>query len=220
MIVKGTKQLGSFKRGINLYIPKITQSIAEQIIWKVAIFGAGAASSNGEYVWDGSTINDGKPKYIGPEGLITNNFIEYWLSDNIYVLFDATTETFNYTSIDLISWNDTGEGYDPAPSSALSYSPDSVIQSLTLTDAGTASSNGEYVWDGVTLVDGRALYVEPINGSPLVWYDIGSGFEWILEDAILGGDVTYKSNDLINWSVNEGLGDPPAPKVSAISYSA
>jgi hypothetical protein len=62
--------------------------------------------------------------------------------------------------------------------------------------AGTITSDGYYVWDGVSSANGKRLYSTAINSI----YWIGS--EWQIEDTIFE-DNTYSSPDLITWvSIN------------------
>ena len=86
--------------------------------WRVTISGAGTTTSNGEYVWDGVTLDSGKPTYTNPSG----NYI-YW--DDTWYIYDATTESATY----LISSSDfsgawvENDGSLPVPTSTLSYTP-------------------------------------------------------------------------------------------------
>ena len=115
MIVKGTKQLGNFKRGINLYVPK-----KRTVVLRVVIFGAGTVTSNGEYVWDGGSVGwENKPAYFNGFNSITYNFdntVAYWS------LYDEVIGDSAYRSNDLITWTiDYGE--PEAPTSTLFYTP-------------------------------------------------------------------------------------------------
>ena len=110
MIVKGTKQLGNFRRGINLYVPK-----KRTVVLRIVISGAGTATSNGEYVWDGITIEEGKPVYDF-EDFDIKFFIDYWY------IYNGGADTYYYKSLDLITW--TIENGEPeAPTSTLFYTP-------------------------------------------------------------------------------------------------
>jgi hypothetical protein len=86
--------------------------------WRVTISGAGTTTSNGEYVWDGVTLDSGKPRYTNPSG----NYI-YW--DDTWYIYDNTTESATY----LISSSDfsgawvENDGSLPVPTSTLSYTP-------------------------------------------------------------------------------------------------
>lgn len=207
MIVKGTKQLGSFKRGVNLYTPKKIISQAAQVVWKVAIYGAGTPTSNGEYVWDGETYAFGRPKYFNGTKYIEWNGVDWIIFDT-----DLDGGTVTYISSDLATWT-VFEGASPAPSSSIAYSQDSNIRKIIVFGAGESSSNGEYVWDGNELQDGKPVYR---NGSNTISFgDFGGGSaEWGLYDDIVG-DNTYLSSDLLNWTSN-GYGTAPA---SALSYA-
>jgi hypothetical protein len=86
--------------------------------WRITISGAGTTTSNGEYVWDGVTLDSGKPRYTNPSG----NYI-YW--DDTWYIYDNTTESATY----LISSSDfsgawvENDGSLPVPTSTLSYTP-------------------------------------------------------------------------------------------------
>jgi hypothetical protein len=111
MIVKKTKQLGNFKRGINLYIPKKKISAAPEPT-AVLISGAEIFSSNGNYVWSGDFVN-GKRQYF-----FSNNEI-YW-NGSQWNLYDDSEGDIVYSSLNLIAWEAIGEG--DAPTGTLSYS--------------------------------------------------------------------------------------------------
>jgi len=182
---------------------------AEQVIWKVAIFGAGATSSNGEYAWDGTTTFNGENVYSGP----ADNQIAF--VDGLWYLYDSSGGDDTYTSENLIAW-DILAGLSPVPSSAFSYAQDSEIQSITLSDAGTTSSDGTYTWDGINVINGEPVYESGAN--QISYGDFGNGYnEWGLYDDTAGDNV-YLSNDRITWSVFNG--SSPAPSVSAVVYSA
>lgn len=203
MIVKGTKQLGSFRRGINLYIPKKVQSTPEQVIWKVAIFGADTASSNGEYVWDGLLTQNFKPVYSG------NNNQIYWDEAFGWVVYDGTLAAETYNSSDLVTWDVIVEGSYPAPSSALSYSQSSFISSVTISFPDLSLVDGVYsrTSGGTTSLfdSGNYNYMYQTDG---VWY------LWS-EDA---ADSVALSLDLVKWEAQAGFADPV--NATAISYSA
>ena len=112
MIVKGTKQLGNFKRGVNLYVPK-----KRTVVLRVVISGAGTATSNGEYVWDGVTLESGKPKYIS----INGNYI-FW-STSLWSIWDFDLDRATYISYgNLTSW-EIDDASEPLPTSTLYYTP-------------------------------------------------------------------------------------------------
>ena len=118
MIVKGTKQLGNFKRGINLYVPK-----KRTVVLRIVISGAGRASSNGEYVWDGVTLEGGKPRYDLVGGAVNEDYI-YWVTggDEVWGISDNDAG-ITYLSSDLITWDFGPDGVEPLPTSTLSYTP-------------------------------------------------------------------------------------------------
>jgi hypothetical protein len=86
--------------------------------WRVTISGAGTTTSNGEYVWDGVTLDSGKPRYTNPSG----NYI-YW--DDTWYIYDNTTESATYliSSSDFSGAWDENDGSLPVPTSTLSYTP-------------------------------------------------------------------------------------------------
>ena len=81
---------------------------------------------------------------------------------------------------------------------------------VLISGAGTASSNGNYVWDGFSVVNGKRLYQTAINA--MYW----NGTLWIIEDNIFE-DNTYSSLDLITWEIIGGA-EEPAP-TGTLSYS-
>jgi hypothetical protein len=83
-----------------------------------------------------------------------------------------------------------------------------TIFRILISGAGTTTSNGEYVWDGVTITSGKPQYDNP-NGSQIFWL-LGED-QWILYDGIEGND-TYSSTDLITWSALGG--SSPAPSAT------
>lgn len=174
---------------------------AEQVIWKVAIFGAGTTSSNGEYVWDGETFSLDKPLYIS--GLNSISWTgSYWtLADDTTLGGDEA-----YSSSDLISWSESN-GDLPAPSSALSYAQDSFIISVTVSGAGEPTSDGTYTRTN----GGQAPFS---RSSDSIDFDAGT---WKIGDLTFG-DYTYESIDLMSWS--QLTGQLPTPDTSAIVYSA
>ena len=90
-------------------------------------------------------------------------------------------------------------------------SGDSVIWRILISGAGTATSNGEYVWDGVTIVSGKPYYL--LNDNELLW----DGAQWLIYDLEgLGGDSSYSSLDLITWTIENGAS--PAP-TSTLYYT-
>lgn len=68
MIVKGTKQLSSFKRGINLYVPR--KVLSNNNLESIQVNGAGISSLNGVYLLAGTTTIDGRTfNYYSKDGL-------------------------------------------------------------------------------------------------------------------------------------------------------
>jgi hypothetical protein len=80
---------------------------------------------------------------------------------------------------------------------------------VLISGAGTESSDGNYVWDGVSFIDGKRVYIS--SGNSIYW----NGSNWIIEDSIFEDD-TYSSPDLITWAVLNGA--EPAP-TGTLSYS-
>jgi hypothetical protein len=85
--------------------------------WRITISGAGTTTSNGEYAWDGVTLEAGKPKYISTNG----NYI-YW-GTPYWSIWDYELERATYISYDnLTSW-EIDDASEPSPSATLSYTP-------------------------------------------------------------------------------------------------
>jgi hypothetical protein len=186
------------------------QAQAEQVIWKVAIFGAGTATSNGEYVWDGTTLYNGKPVYSKDSNTISWDEFSSGIFE--WGIYDDSPVFISYASDDLISWSNEGlDGAEPAPSSALSYAQDSFISSLTLTGANESTSNGAYFRETL-----NENFLNESGNS--INFDILTYGGWALFDLIADGE-TYTSPDLFTWSVYT-YGSAPAPTISSITYSA
>ena len=81
---------------------------------------------------------------------------------------------------------------------------------VLISDAGTATSNGNYVWDGVSFSNGKRLYTTVINS--IHW----NGSEWLIEDTLYD-DNTYSSSNLITWVSINGSQEPPP--TGTLSYS-
>jgi hypothetical protein len=81
---------------------------------------------------------------------------------------------------------------------------------VLISGAGTESSNGNYVWDGVSFINGKRAYISVGN---IIYWD---GSQWIIEDNIFE-DNTYSSSDLIAWEIIGGA-EEPAP-TGTLSYS-
>jgi len=80
---------------------------------------------------------------------------------------------------------------------------------VLISGAGTESSNGNYVWDGVSFNNGKRIYVFSV--SSIYW----DGSQWIIEDNIFE-DNTYSSANLITWAVLNGAEEAPT---GTLSYS-
>jgi hypothetical protein len=79
-----------------------------------------------------------------------------------------------------------------------------TIFRILISGAGTPTSNGEYVWDGVSIVEEKPLYIFGYNE---IFWDQS---KWVIVDNVgSGGDYTYSSLDLITWTIENG--DDPAP---------
>jgi len=79
---------------------------------------------------------------------------------------------------------------------------------VLISDAGTESSDGNYVWNG-NFVNGKRQYF--FSNNEIFW----NGSQWSLYDDV-EGDVVYSSPDLITWAVLNGA--EPAP-TGTLSYS-
>jgi hypothetical protein len=195
-------------------MPIVSESPAPvPTIWKVAIFGAGTTTSDGEYVWDGISLINGKPQYQYLSGVNSIYFAggEWFIEDTIF-------EENSYKSADLITWEQEN-GALPVPSSALSYSQGSYIQTVVLA-GGEPDQSGTYTWDGTTFVNGRPKYFGPLkSGAPENNY-----IYWNTENYMLYG---FKVDEMINlsystdlasyWSISDALVEPT---VSSIVYTA
>ena len=81
---------------------------------------------------------------------------------------------------------------------------------VLISGAGTESSDGNYVWDGVSIVNGKRIYSTAVNA--IFW----NGSEWFIEDTIFE-ENTYSSSNLITWGSINGSSEP-AP-TGTLSYS-
>lgn len=170
-----------------------------QVIWKVAIFGAGTTSSNGEYIWSG-TIN-GKNLYSAGGNDITWDGFQW-------ALYDDAAGTF-YNSYDLISWTipeDEG-GQEPAPSSTLSYAQNSFINGFEL-DGDVSQTYSRISGGNTTFTSGEPEYYVAVDGE-----------SWFAFNENISGEELYSSyNGGFTWG--QVAGDLPVPNISAITYSA
>ena len=125
--------------------------------------------------------------------------------------FDETTyqiESFNFSG----TWFLAGGG-SPAPSSALSYSQNSFISSITLQGADLSIVNGVYTrTQGGTSQFNHASEVD----YAIKWggYNGLEGNFWF---AVSSDSNLYKSSDLFLW---EDYDESGPPSVSAVVYSA
>ena len=83
---------------------------------------------------------------------------------------------------------------------------------VLISGAGEMTSNGNYVWDGVTLVNGERYYQTFPNS---IFWSSSEGY-WFIEDTIFD-DNTYRSSDLITWEAINGSADPSP--TGTLSYS-
>lgn len=174
-----------------------------QVIWKVALYGAGTPTSNGEYVWDGIETDDLQPVYR--KGISYISWAPGLEGVGAWTLYDVDADETTYISLglnNLTSWQ-VANGLPDAPSSALSYAQDSFISSITLVgSAPTTNVDGAYSREsgGTTSFYSETQSIDYVSG---VWYTV---------------DDYYISNDLFAWSIEDG--DSPFPTVSAVVYSA
>lgn len=172
-----------------------------QIVWKIAIFGAGTTSSNGEYIWDGTTLENGKPRYLASN----NNYI-YWASP-YWWLFDYTEDRTTYVSFEsLTSW-EIDDALEPAPSSALSYAQNSFINGFEL-DGDVSQTYSRISGGNTTFTSGEPEYYVAVDGE-----------SWFAFNESISGEELYASyNGGFTWG--QVAGDLPVPNISAITYSA
>jgi hypothetical protein len=175
------------------------------ILWKIAIFGAGTAISNGEYVWDGITTENGLPVYRFSFEVVDIIFG----IDNYWHIYSSSNDTNYYKSLDLITWT-IENGDSPVPTSTLSYSQTSFINSIyfgfdaqddfldctvSRSSGGTSQfSNGPDIL--VTWNSGDAKWEGTLYGTRFYWsYDL---FYWYNDDdspavASLIAGMTYSA---------------------------
>jgi hypothetical protein len=84
----------------------------------VLISGAGSESTIGLYSWDGVTLINGKPSYIGPESDGLNFSIDWY---DVWVLSLGGGDSY-YLSYNLVNWTLGDIGESPNPTGTLSYS--------------------------------------------------------------------------------------------------
>lgn len=204
MIVKGTKQLGSFRKGINLYVPKKNVPQIEQIIWKIAIFGAGSSEFNGEYIWDGTSFVNGKPRYDG------DNYIIEW-NGNYWILHFPNSEEV-YTSPDLITWSrPIGGGENPPPSSVLSYSQNSYVQTISI---DLIPDQEGFVFDGIYTATSSAATAYIKDNQ--YYINKGNGTVWYVGENTDVGDIGPFGENLFNLNYNNNV---VIAKITGLTYS-
>ncbi len=94
-----------------------TRKVGGGTIFRILISGAGTTTSDGEYVWDGVTLEAGNPKYIS-----TNRNYIYW-STPYWWIWDFDLDRTTYISYgNLTSW-EIDDASEPPPSATLYYTP-------------------------------------------------------------------------------------------------
>ena len=186
-------------------------------IWKVAIYGAGKSQLNAEYSWNGTILENGNRKYYESN---LENYIFWTLSE--WALYDNDFSEIGYISSNLITWQ-SDNAPNPAPTSALSYSQSSYIQTIVLGGAD-ADQTGTYTWNGTTFIDGKPKYMGPLKtGAPennYIYYSSGDGVYYLYgfktsTEAMIS---LSSSIDLVStWLAVEGSSDS---NVSSITYTA
>ena len=177
----------------------VASSLTADIIWKIAVFGAGTDSSNGEYVWDGVTLINGEPAYLSDVNTI------YW-DGSEWIIEDTILEEDSYQSADLITWEQV-QGALPVPSSALSYSQSSFINSIYF---GTNAEDDFYDAILSRSSGGTTLFS---NGPSVTvgWNDT----RW---EAVINEDIYfYYTPNLFNW-VDIGY-NPQIALIIGMTYS-
>ncbi len=81
---------------------------------------------------------------------------------------------------------------------------------VLISGAGTESSNGNYVWNGVSFSNGKRQYL--FSNNEIYW----NGSQWSIYDDV-EGDELYSSLNLIAWEIIGGA-EEPAP-TGTLSYS-
>jgi hypothetical protein len=113
----------------NNYMPRLSLGLGVQTTRKVGgggspeptavlISGAGSGSANGLYSWDGITLINGKPSYIGPESDGFNFSIDWY---DVWILSLGGGDSY-YLSYNLVNWILGDIGDAPVPTGTLSYS--------------------------------------------------------------------------------------------------
>jgi hypothetical protein len=189
------------KKNTTFKIPRT--GFGAPILWKIAIFGAGKNVLNGEYAWDGTTLENGKPKYY--EVFNGENYIFWNVSE--WALYDADYSERAYISSDLITWQ-PDDGAAPAPTAVISYSQSSYINSIYF---GVDAANDLYD----TIVSRSSGGTTQFNNGPSVavgWNDT----RW---EATVDETPFYWSEDLFIWyNANDTLA--VASLIIGMTYSA
>jgi len=107
---------------MSLIIKKNTTfKIPRTLPLRIVISGAGTTTSNGEYVWDGVTLSNNKPRYDKVGGVLNEDYIGWNIEpNNFWSLYDSIAG-LTYISQDLITWNYGPDGVESLPSSTLYY---------------------------------------------------------------------------------------------------
>lgn len=185
----------------------------------ITFLNAGTSEANGTYTWDGETYVNGRPKYENPNGSWIEWTGEFWAICKI-VDFEAVQLYYADVSAPLANGVIQGnQGVSPIPSVGYVHYEDfePVIWKVAISSAGTASSNGEYVWDGSQVSeDGTKIYNS--SSGPMIYFNtsIGEPYsnKWVIDDNS-AGDYTYYSDDLITW-VSNGYGTAPTSSLTFV----
>jgi hypothetical protein len=136
----------------------------------------------------------------GDETVFRSNTSSPWIYTNVGIPL-ATSST-----VSQFPW----QAVWPSPYTATKVCPKAPPTAVLISGAGEDTSNGNYVWDGVSSLNGKRLYQTAINS---IYWD---GSQWLIEDTIFE-ENTYASSDLITW-VSIGGADEQAP-TGTLSYS-
>ena len=183
----------------------IVKRDALRTIWKIAIFGAGKNVLNGEYAWDGTTLENGKPKYY--EVFNGENYIFWNVSE--WALYDTDYSEIAYISSDLITWQ-PDDAIAPAPTAVISYSQSSYINSIYF----GYDADGDLYDSTVSRSSGGTT--EFSNGPEVLVTWNSEDTKW---EAISYGTPFYRSEDLFIWyNANDTLA--VASLIIGMTYSA
>lgn len=188
----------------------------EPTIWKVALYSSDSPTINQEYIWDGTTLVEGKPKYFGG---LNENYIRSL--DPEWYVWNVGSELYDYGSEDLITW--FGNEVVGPPTASVSYSQNSYIQTVVLAGSDSQQS-GTYTWDGTTFIDGKPKYMGPLkSGAPennYIYYNSGDGVYLLFGYKVSNDEMitlSYSADLASNWDLSEGASEPI---VSNIIYTA